>query len=154
MSGNVKVDAKAIEDLKKRIEACAQGTQELMDACLRDLTTELLTRAISMTPRDTSNLARRWTDHTTPPNEMSGKRVDPRQWAAGANISHTGKRSEVTVSNSAAYAPYVEYGHRTRDHRGWVPGFFMLTKAVEQTERMSAGIVERRLEEYLKGKLT
>lgn len=147
------MDAKALEDLQKRVERCERDARAVVDDCLRDLTAELLRRAIDMTPRDTSNLARHWTDDTAGPDSASGSDVSPDDYAKGLRIRRAGNRSAVTVGNNTRYAPYVEYGHRTRNGKGWVPGQFMLTKAVEAVDQMKDGIVERRVKEFLgKGK--
>ena len=39
------------------------------------------------------------------------------------------------VSTNIKYAPYVEYGHRTRGGKGFVDGRYMLAKSVEEIER-------------------
>ena len=38
------------------------------------------------------------------------------------------------VYNNIRYAPYVEYGHRTRGGRSFVDGRYMLTKSVKEIE--------------------
>lgn len=54
------------------------------------------------------------------------------------------------VYNDAPYAMYVEYGHRTKDHTGWVHGKFILTVAEKNLEEKADKIVERMLIPYLK----
>ena len=38
------------------------------------------------------------------------------------------------VYNNVKYAPYIEYGHRTRGGKSFVDGRYMLTKSVEEIE--------------------
>ena len=38
------------------------------------------------------------------------------------------------VYNNVKYAPYVEYGHRTRGGKSFIDGRYMLTKSVEEIE--------------------
>ena len=38
------------------------------------------------------------------------------------------------VYNNVKYAPYVEYGHRTRGGKSFVDGRYMLTKSVKEIE--------------------
>ena len=38
------------------------------------------------------------------------------------------------VYNNVHYAPYVEYGHRTRGGKSFVDGRYMLTKSVKEIE--------------------
>ena len=49
-----------------------------------------------------------------------------RGWTVGTVIK-SGKQYNIEVINSVEYASYVEFGHRTRNHKGWVPGQYMLT---------------------------
>lgn len=57
---------------------------------------------------------------------------------------------EVTLYNETEYADYVEFGHRTRGHKNWVPGKFMLTISERQIEAVIESIVDRHLEEAFK----
>ena len=49
---------------------------------------------------------------------------------------HSKKDGELAriVYNNVKYAPYVEYGHRTRGGRSFVDGRYMLTKSVQEIE--------------------
>lgn len=47
------------------------------------------------------------------------------------------------------YAVYVEYGHRTRNGNGWVPGHFMLEIAKEDIEEKAQGMLENLLKKKL-----
>ena len=38
------------------------------------------------------------------------------------------------VYNNVKYAPYIEYGHRTRGGKSFVDGRYMLTKSVKEIE--------------------
>jgi hypothetical protein len=51
----------------------------------------------------------------------------------------------VEVYNNTDYASYVESGHRTANHKGWVPGRFMLLISEKELERDADKIVERKL---------
>ena len=64
------------------------------------------------------------------------------------NIEPAEKKGNVWVSviyNTADYAIYVEYGHRTTNHKGWVTGRFMLTNAEKEIERIVPQLLEKRL---------
>ena len=39
------------------------------------------------------------------------------------------------VYNNVHYAPYIEYGHRTRGGKSFVDGQYMLTKSVKEIEK-------------------
>jgi hypothetical protein len=51
------------------------------------------------------------------------------------------------------YAPYVEYGHRTRDHKKWVRGTYMLTISEQELKGKVEAIVERKVKKLLEGAL-
>ena len=74
-----------------------------------------------------------------------------RNWAIG-EIRDTGDGYEVEILNPTEYASYVEYGHRTRDHTGWVQGKFFMTKAEVELERELPGVIERKLRKYWEGR--
>ena len=47
------------------------------------------------------------------------------------------------------YASYVEFGHRTRDHKGWVKGGFMLKISEKELDTQVPKLIEKRVMEYL-----
>ena len=49
---------------------------------------------------------------------------------------HSKKDGELAriIYNNVKYAPYVEYGHRTRGGKSFVDGRYMLTKSVQEIE--------------------
>lgn len=61
-----------------------------------------------------------------------------------------GGRWVCTIKNPVYYASYVEYGHRTANHRGWVPGQFMLQKAVERVNEHQVDILTADLISFLR----
>ena len=46
----------------------------------------------------------------------------------------TVSENEGILSTNVKYAPYVEYGHRTRGGKSFVDGQYMLTKSVKEIE--------------------
>ena len=75
-----------------------------------------------------------------------------RGWTASKalNVSKKGNNYVIDIINPVEYASYVEYGHRTRNHTGWVEGQFMLTISMQEVESMTPKILERRLKAMLK----
>ena len=61
-----------------------------------------------------------------------------KSWAASPT-KKTGNGAEKELYNTAFYAPYVNYGHRIVNRSGktvgWVPGKFILEKAVSKVEK-------------------
>lgn len=56
----------------------------------------------------------------------------------------------IKLKNDVAYASYVEFGHRTRDHTKWVDGYFMMTIAESKVKAKVEEIVERHIQEAFK----
>lgn len=100
-----------------------------MDALCREaakaLAARLLRKVKKRTPVDTGELRR--------------------NWSIDLEITQVGNEYEIIVYNATEYASYVEYGHRTRNHAGWVVGRFMMTKSEIELEKQSPVILERML---------
>ena len=71
-----------------------------------------------------------------------------RSWQLSA-VTKSGAHWAVTVYNSADYAIYVEYGHRTRNHKSWVEGQFMLTNAKKRLDRKARIIIAEEVKKKL-----
>jgi hypothetical protein len=71
-----------------------------------------------------------------------------RNWQVGEVVKR-GNSYAVEVFNNVKYASYVEHGHRTRNHRGWVEGRFMATISMQEIERQLPGFLERKQVELL-----
>lgn len=64
-------------------------------------------------------------------------------------VTKNGGTYEIELVNPVSYAIYVEYGHRTTNHKGWVEGRFMLTISEQELEAQMPAILERKLKKYL-----
>ena len=51
-------------------------------------------------------------------------------------MRHEGGSYIIEIVNPVEYASYVEYGHRTADHNGWVSGHFMMTISEKELKGM------------------
>jgi len=71
-----------------------------------------------------------------------------RGWTIG-EIAKIGNTYEVEIINPTMYASYVEFGHRTRNHTGWVRGRFMMTISEKELEVQAEKIIEKRIMQYL-----
>ena len=58
---------------------------------------------------------------------------------------------QVDVFNDVKYAAYVEFGHRTRGHKGWVPGKHMLTRSEMEVQANTTKVVNKHIEKALRG---
>lgn len=74
-----------------------------------------------------------------------------KNWSIGEITENNGVY-QVDVTNIIDYASYVEYGHRTVDHKGWVEGRFMLTISSDELQKDSSRIIENKLKKILENK--
>ncbi|OSA84102.1 hypothetical protein B2H84_03170 [Clostridium botulinum] len=71
-----------------------------------------------------------------------------RNWQVGSVVKQ-GNAYIVEIFNNTEYASYVEYGHRTKNHKGWVEGRFMATISCIDIERQLPRFLERKQVELL-----
>lgn len=64
-------------------------------------------------------------------------------------VRKQGGTYRVDVTNAVEYAAYVEYGHRARDHRKWVPGKYMLTVSEKELQAATPQILEKKIRKFL-----
>jgi len=73
-----------------------------------------------------------------------------REWTVG-EVVKTDNGYTIEVINPTEYASYVEFGHRTPNHKGWVEGRFMLTISEQELEADAPRILENKLMKFLGG---
>jgi hypothetical protein len=64
-------------------------------------------------------------------------------------INHYGGFRVIEIVNPVEYASYVEFGHRTADHEGWVQGRFMLTMSEQEIQEIAPKVLEAKIKKYL-----
>lgn len=99
-------------------------------------------------------LKRGWTSKTHEEAASRNGTADPNQseineYLDGVRIEKTGREYRITIINPVSYASYVEFGHRKRNHKGWVPGRFMLTIPEKNIREAAPGILEKKLKKWL-----
>lgn len=74
-----------------------------------------------------------------------------RGWTAenDIHVMKVGNVYKIDVTNPVEYAEYVEYGHRTRNHQGWVEGQFFMTISEKEIQQMAPGLIRKRIEQEL-----
>ena len=55
----------------------------------------------------------------------------------------------IEIVNPVEYASYVEYGHRTANHKGWVQGRFMLTISEQEIQNIAPKVLESKIKKFL-----
>lgn len=123
---------------------------EFIEGCAKEIAARLLNRVIKRTPigvykdkkgkakKQGGTLRRGWT------NGQSATK-----YCESLNVSKRGDTYVIDIINPVEYASYVEYGHRTRGHGGWVKGYFMLTISENEVRSMMPNVLEQRLRKKL-----
>lgn len=132
-------DARELRKLRDELEKL-QEPEEFMKDCAKELAARLLKMVVQRTPADTGTLRRAWTAGTSSEG-----------YANSVQVNHSGNVYEISITNPMEYASYVEYGHRTPNHKGWVPGKFMMKISEEELERIAPAILEQRIYRYFGG---
>lgn len=112
--------------------------EELIIASIKEIASRVLTKVIKRTPVGVYS------------NKTGGTLRRGWSTSKALNVSKKGNNYVIDIINPVEYASYVEYGHRTRNHTGWVEGRFMLTISTREVENMTPKILERRLKAMLK----
>ena len=150
--GKLKIDKKGLEKLQKQLEELEKGKarDKFFEDCAKEMAARLLSLVKPKTPvgvyddpsRKGGTLRRGWT---------GGKNTDAEAFAKSLEIEKSGNTYTITVENNVEYAPYVEYGHRTRGGKGFVPGKRMLEISEQELEALAPKILQDKLEKFLKG---
>lgn len=171
---SAKIDIKQLEQFQKKLQQISN--QEKIDQFIRSVSKELaarlLAKVIQRTPvgdyskyvtvtakRDSlkhkkgeiyqkrvkgtksgGTLRRGWTGET---------KMDAKVYAHSLPIQKNGDQYTITIINPVYYAPYVEFGHRTRGGRGWVQGQFMLTFSERELDQEMPRIIEKKLNDFM-----
>lgn len=151
--GNVKLEYKELVKLKEQIMLFGDPTQmdKFFESCAKELAARLLAKVIKRTPvgqypvetgKKGGTLRRGWT---------GGQNANATAFANSLTVNKVGTDYVIDIINPVEYASYVEYGHRTRNHKGWVEGKFMLTISENEIRNSAPRILEKKLNDYLKG---
>ena len=146
--GNFNIDGlkKFRDELNK-----LQDPDKFVEACAKELAARLLRMVVKRTPvgeypkssgKKGGTLRRGWTGE---------KRSSARNYADSLTVHHFGDTYVIEIVNPVEYASYVEYGHRTANHKGWVKGKFMMTISEQELEKIAPKVLENKIKKYLGG---
>lgn len=145
---NVRLDYGELQKLKEQIEKFGD-TDEFLTSCAKELAARLLAKVIKRTPvgqypegsgKTGGTLRRGWT---------AGKSSNASNYVNSLKVNKVGNDYVIEIINPVEYASYVEFGHRTRNHKGWVEGKFMLTISEDEIRNAAPRILENKLKKYL-----
>ena len=140
------INFRDFERIQNNLEKLNQEQVDLfIDACAKELAARLLAKVIKRTPvgqypastgKKGGTLRRGWT---------GGKTQGGKAYADSLRVNHYGNTYVIEVVNPVEYASYVEFGHRTSNHKGWVNGRFMLTISEQEIQNAAPAIIEKKL---------
>lgn len=173
---NVRMDYDQLQKLKNQIMVYGDSAKvdQFLTSCAKELATRLLAKVVKRTPvgdystevevtakRDSKkhkkgdtyikrvNLSGK-TGGTLRRGWTGGEKMNATVYANSLNVVKSGTDYVIEIVNPTEYASYVEFGHRTRNHTGWVEGKFMLTVSEQEIRGSAPNILQKKLEEYLK----
>lgn len=128
-----------------------QDPDAFVESCAKELAARLLRLVVKRTPvgdypkksgKKGGTLRRGWTGE---------KRSSAQNYADSLTVHHFGDTYVIEIVNPVEYASYVEFGHRTANHKGWVKGRFMMTISEQELQNIAPKILEKRIKQYLGG---
>ena len=151
MARNGNVNFRELEAFRDKVKDSLSDDQVnlFIESCAKELAARLLAKVIKRTPvgqypsssgKKGGNLRRGWTN---------GKSQAAHAYANSLRVNHFGDTYVIEIINPVEYASYVEFGHRTRNHEGWVEGRFMLTISEQELESDAPRILENKLKKKL-----
>ena len=147
-----------LKKLQKQLNKIQQGNVEaFIEDCAKELAARLLAKVIKRTPvgvypkstgKKGGTLRRGWTSNTHE-EAASGGSGNAKAYADSLEIKHNGNTLVIEIVNPVRYASYVEFGHRTANHSGWVQGRFMLTISEQEIQQIAPNVLEAKIKKYL-----
>lgn len=155
-----RINFQQLKNLQKRMEKLERaGFEKFCEDAAKELAARLLAKVIKRTPvgvyeegKTGGTLRRGWTAKSHREAELTatfGGGNGAKSIADSLEVTKKGHVYEITVINPVNYASYVEFGHRTSNHKGWVKGRFMMTISADEVERQAPQILENKLKKLL-----
>lgn len=148
------VDYRQLVKFRDKLEKLQSADiPKFQEKMVKELVARLLRKVIYNSPSDTGTLKNGWLVETEREAEIRGAfGVNPNvtAYVKTIHVNTVGNVAEFIVDNPVEYAVYVEYGHRTSSHNGWVPGIFMMTISEKELQQNADKIVQQKLERLLR----
>ena len=151
MASGGNVDFRELQEFRRKMEASLNDDQinDFIESCAKELAARLLAKVIKRTPVGQYPASTRKKGGTLRRGWTGGKTQGGKAYADSLRVNHYGNTYVIEVVNPVEYASYVEFGHRTRNHEGWVEGKFMLTISEQEVQGDAAKILENKLKRKL-----
>lgn len=144
-----KVKIKGLKELQGALKELEDPNQ-FVETCAKELAARLLSKVIKRTPVGQYPKGSGMTGGTLRRGWTGSKRSSASSYVNALPITYTDGKYVIEIINPTEYASYVEFGHRTVNHKGWVRGQFMMTISEEELQEIAPRLLEKRIEEYLK----
>lgn len=153
-------DMRELKKLQENLNKIQESqVNAFCEACAKELAARLLAKVIKRTPvreypsesgKKGGTLRRGWTSQKGQGSDGLNTR-GARQFVDTLKVNHFGGTYVIEITNPVEYASYVEFGHRTSSHKGWVPGQFMMTISEQEIQKASPRILESKIKTFLGG---
>jgi len=153
-----KCDFKQLKQLQKKLDKLQRtDVDKFCEDCAKELAARLLAKVIKRTPvgkypsgsgKNGGTLRRGWTAATEAEAQSKG-RSNAKEYVKTLRVTKIGNTYQIEIINPVNYVSYVEFGHRTRNGKGWVNGLFMLTISEQELDSQAPAILEKKLLKYL-----
>lgn len=128
-------DYRELVEFQRRMKQLTESDKEaFIKEAANEIAGRLLRKVIKRTPKGVY-------PHRVGGTLQKGWTIQP--------IRKEGSNYIIEVINPTEYASYVEYGHRTANHKGWVPGQFMMTISEKEINRITPRVLEAKLNKWL-----
>jgi hypothetical protein len=143
-------DVHQLKDFQRKLATLSKEMKdEYFEQCAKELAARLLAKVIKRTPvgvypassgKVGGTLRRGWT---------ANQDTSAADYASRLQVTKTGKTYTIEIVNPVEYASYVEYGHRTPKHDGWVEGQFFLTISEQEIQRIAPKVLAAKLDKMM-----
>jgi len=151
-------DFRQLKNLQEKLNKLQRDDfQAFCEEVAKELAARLLAKVIKRTPvgqyepssgKTGGTLRRGWTAKTEA-EAIAGGTPNAKAFVDSLQVTKSGDVYQIEIINPVHYASYVEFGHRTRNHKGWVQGEFMLTISENELESQAPKILEKKIIKYL-----
>lgn len=160
--------------LQKQLDKIKDSDMDaFVEGCAKELAARLLAKVIKRTPvgdysgasytcasgeqhkgykvkgKKGGTLRRGWTAQQSRSGSEGLKTNGAKQYVDSLKINHYGGFLVIEIVNPVEYASYVEFGHRTASHKGWVRGHFMLTISEQEIQAIAPKVLEAKIKKFL-----
>lgn len=148
-----KVDYKQLKRLQQKIEKLEkQDRTKLCEETVKEMAARMLAKLIKKTPVGvySGGVYTCAGGKVHKSNKVKGKTGGTlrKGWTVGQVVKN-GNSYSIEIINPTEYASYVNNGHRTRNHKGWVEGHFFIEISEKELEAEAQKILEKKIQKYL-----